>query len=150
MMWLIELLKKRPSDNTIRISRILFGLIYSWALYYNLIMQNDAIETNFFWQELSENWIIYMKYIIIALWLIPIIMWLTNICLLKSLYMRIVQIIFWIILFYISWKIVEWPILDVDTLIWFMWLLPLLAWITWKCITTKCLRFWQKVTKVRV
>lgn len=150
MFWLINFLKKRPSDNTIRLARIIFAIIYIGALYYNLIIQNDAIEKVYFWQELSFNWVIYVKYAIMALWVVPLIMWVTNICLLKSKYMRIVQILFWITLFYISWKIIEWPDLDVDTLIFVMWFFPLLAWITGKCITTKCIRFMEKVTKVRV
>jgi hypothetical protein len=121
------------------------------TLYYNLIIQNDQIDKVYFWQELSFNWVIYMKYGIMALWAIPLIMWSVNICLLKSKYMRIVQILFWIILFYISWKIwFESPDLEVDTLIFIMAFFPLIGWITWKCITTKCLRFWEKVTKVRV
>ena len=66
--------------------------------------------------------------------------------------MKIVQIVFWIILFYISSKIIPWDQnkLDVDALVWFMWILPLLAWITGKCITTKCLKFWETITKIRV
>lgn len=151
MMWLINLLKKRPSDNTIRLARITFAIVYMGTLYYNLIIQNDQIDKVYFWQELSFNWVIYMKYGIMALWAIPLIMWSVNICLLKSKYMRIVQILFWIILFYISWKIwFESPDLEVDTLIFIMAFFPLIGWITWKCITTKCLRFWEKVTKVRV
>ena len=66
--------------------------------------------------------------------------------------MRIIQIIFWIVLFYISWMIVPSPeaVLDVDFLIWLMWILPLLAWITWKCITSNCLKYKEKITKIRV
>ena len=77
-------------------------------------------------------------------------MWATNICLLKKKYMRIVQIIFSIILFYISSIIIEGPQLDIDSLIAFMWIFPLIAWITWKCITSNCMKFAEKVTKIRV
>jgi hypothetical protein len=31
-----------------------------------------------------------------------------------------------------------------------MALLPLFAWITGKCITSKCMKFGEKVTKIRV
>lgn len=150
MMWFISFMQKRPSDNTIRISRIIFWLILSWALYYNLIIQWDAIQSTLFWQELSTTQLDYVKYVVISLWLIPIIMWATNICLLKKKYMRIVQIAFAILLFYISSIIVEWPSLDVDSLIAIMWIFPLIAWITWKCITTKCMRYAEKITKIRV
>lgn len=150
MMWFVKFMQKRPSDNTIKIWRIIFGLILTWSLYYNLIYQGDAIETNFFWMEVPETAIIYIKYCFAALWLIPILMWITNICLLKKKYMRYMQVFFWITLFYISSKIVPWPELDVDTLIFIMWFLPLLAWITWKCITSNCIKYREKITKIRV
>jgi hypothetical protein len=35
-------------------------------------------------------------------------------------------------------------------LIWLMWVLPLIAWITGKCITSKCLKYKEKITKIRV
>ena len=150
MMWFISFMQKRPSDKTIKIARIIFGVILSWALYYNLIHQWDALESTLFWQELTTSQLEYVKYWFTSLWLIPIIMWATNICLLKKKYMRIVQIFFAIILFYISSAIVEGPSLDVDSLIAFMWLFPLVAWITWKCITSNCMRHAEKVTKIRV
>ncbi len=150
MLWLLNIIKKRPTDKTILLSRIIFWLIYLSAIGYNLIYLNKSIETNYFWIEVSEEKLIYIKYGFLAIWVIPLIMWLTNICLLKSKYIRIVQIIFAFVLFYISWKIVEWPTLDVDVLIWLMWLFPLFAWITWKCITTKCMKYGEKITKVRV
>ena len=64
--------------------------------------------------------------------------------------MRIIQIVFWILLFYVSSIIVGGPSLDVESLIAFMWLFPLIAWITWKCITSNCMRYAEKVTKIRV
>lgn len=150
MMWLINFIKKRPSDMTIRLSRILFWLILSWGLYYNLIFLWKELDANFFRVDVSASTVLTMKYIFIALWIVPLIMWLTNLCLLKSLHIRIVQMVFWIVLFYVSHKIKESPNLDIDVLIWFMWLLPLFAWITWKCITTKCLKYGQKIQKIRV
>ena len=150
-MWLINLLKKRPSDNTIRLSRIIFALVYMGVLYYNFIVQNDPVDLVFFWYELSFTWGIYSRYVIMSLWAIPLIMWVTNLCILKSKYMRIAQIFFGIILFYISSKIwYESRDLEVDTLIFLMGFIPLICWITWKCITTKCSRFQEKITKVRV
>lgn len=150
MLWLVNLLKKRPTDKTILISRIIFWLVYLGIIYYNLIYLNKSIDSNYFWVEVSPEKLMYIKYGFLAIWVVPVIMWLTNICLLKSKYIRIVQIVFAFILFYISWKITESPTLDADILIWLMWLFPLFAWITWKCITTKCLKYGQKITKVRV
>jgi hypothetical protein len=149
-MWLINFIKKRPSDKTILLSRIVFWLIFSWSLYYNLIFLNKWLDTNFFWIDVSESTVLYIKYFFISLWLIPIIVWITNVCLFKSLKIRILQIVYWILLFYISAKIKESATLDIDVLIWFMWLFPLFAWITWKCITWKCLRYWYKIEKIRV
>lgn len=150
MLQYVKLLQKRPSDKTIMIWRILFWLILIWSLYYNLIIQWDKLESNFFWIELNENTLNYIKYFFVSIWLIPLIMWITNMCMFKKKYIRIIQTIFWILLFYISSQIVEWPNLDVDVLIWILWLLPFFAWITWKCITSKCLKFGEKVTKIRI
>lgn len=150
MMWFVSFMQKRPSDLTIRVGRVIFGLILILTLYYNLIIQWDAIQSTLFWQELNVNQLEYIKYVIVALWLIPLLMWATNICLLKKKYMRIIQIIFAFVLFYISSIIVEGPELDIDSLIAFMAFFPLIAWITWKCITTKCMRYAEKITKIRV
>lgn len=150
MLWLINFIKKRPSDKTILLSRILFWLLLSWSLYYNLIYLNKSLDTNYFWIEVSETTILYIKYFFIALWVVPLFLGLTNLCMFKSKFVRIIQIIFGITLFYVSAKIKESPTLDIDVLVWFMWIIPLFAWITWKCITTKCLKYGQKIEKIRV
>ncbi|NVP17641.1 hypothetical protein HUU51_02885 [Candidatus Gracilibacteria bacterium] len=152
MLGFIKFLQKRPSDKTIIIGRILFGLIYMSAMYYNFFIQENpnTLENVFFWQEVSENTLTYITYFIIAIGIVPVIMGATNICVAKKSIMRIVQIIFGISLFYISSKIVEGPNLDVDSLVFFMGLLPFFAGITGKCITSKCMKFGEKVTKIRV
>jgi len=154
MIWLIQFFQKRPSDFTIKTARILFGLILISSLYYNLIIQWDKLENDFIWmfKNVSESTLNIIKYVLVWLWIIPIIMWLVKICFLKKKYMRIIQIIFWIFLFYISSKIIPSDAnkLDVDSLIGFMWIFPLIAGITWKCITSKCLKFGEKITKIRV
>jgi len=154
MMWLIQFFQKRPSDFTIKTARIIFGLILISSLYYNLIIQWDKLENDFIWmfKNVSESTLNIIKYVLVWLWIIPIIMWLVKICFLKKKYMRIIQIIFWIFLFYISSKIIPSDAnkLDVDSLIGFMWIFPLIAGITWKCITSKCLKFGEKITKIRV
>jgi len=151
-MWIIGFIQKRPSDTTINISRIIFWIILISSLYYNLIVQWDNISTNYFWIEIQTQFTLYIKYFFIALWIVPLIMWLTKICLLKKKWMRIIQIIFWITLFYVSSHIEPTNAnkLDVDSLIWFMWIFPLIAWITWKCITSKCLKFAEKIIKIRI
>jgi hypothetical protein len=150
MMWFIAFMQKRPSDTVIRLGRIIFGLVLIIAFYYNLVYQGDKLENVLFWQTLSNNAILTFKYILVWIWLIPLIMWAVKMCFLKKKYMRFIQIAFWIFLFYVSSIIVEWPELDLDSLIAFMWFLPLIAWITGKCIPSYCMKFAEKITKIRV
>jgi len=152
MMWLIKFVQKRPTDTTIMVVRMLLGMLLISSLYYNLIIQWDSIESNFFWMEVPENALIYIKYFFIAIWVVPLLIWLFNICLLKKKHKKIVQISLWILLFYISSKIIPTDPnkLDVDSLVAFLWIIPLIAWITGKCITTKCLKFKETITKIRV
>jgi len=152
MMGFIKFMQKRPSDNTIKIGRILFGLIYIGVLYYNFFVQAtpNTIETTVFGQNLTENWVLYTIYWIIALWIVPIILGASNLCVAKKKIVRIIQIIFSVLLFIVASIIVEGPNLDIDTLVFMFAFLPMFAWITWKCITSKCLKYWEKVTKIRV
>lgn len=155
MMWFVKFMQKRPSDLTIRIWRIIFGLVLIWSLYYNLfynVSALDKLDNNFFWFDLSSTTVEYISYFFVWIWIVPIVMWITNVCLLKKKYIRIVQIVFWIMLFYIANQILPFDVdsLDVDVLIGFMWLLPLIAWITGKCITTGCMKYAEKLTKIRV
>ncbi len=150
MLDFLKLLTKRPSDKAIKILRISAWLIYILIIYYNLIYLNKEIDTNYFWYEVTPDKVIYIKYFIASLWIAPIAMWAFDLCILKSKYVRIIQILIWLLLFYISSIIKETASLDVDTLILMMWFFPIIAWITWKCITKKCLRYKEKVTKIRV
>lgn len=150
LMWIAQTLMKRPSDKNIRIARIIFGLILILALFYNLIVLNKWVETIYFGQNISSYEMI-IKYVLIALWIVPVIMWITNICLAKKKIVRIIQIIFWIILMLVASQVLkEYPSLDIDFLIWFMSLFPLFAWITGKCITSNCMKYKEKITKIRV
>ncbi len=152
MMWFIKFIQKRPSDKTILGGRILFWLLYIWVMYYNLIYLNKWIDSIYLFGlvELSIEQTEILKYVFTGIWIVPVFMGLTNICLLKKKYMRIIQVIFWIMLFYIAGSIEESANLDFDVLIWFMGLLPLFAGITGKCITSKCLKYREKITKIRV
>lgn len=150
LMWIAQTLMKRPSDKNIRIARIIFGLILILALFYNLIILNKWVETTYFGQNLSSYEMI-IKYILIALWIVPVIMWVTNICLAKKKIVRIIQIIFWIMLMLVASQVLkDSPNLDIDFLVWFMSLFPLFAWITGKCITSNCMKYKEKITKIRV
>ncbi len=152
LMDFVKIMQKRPTDKTILFWRIGFWLFYIFLMYYNLITLGKNIDNEyFFWLlQVSQENIIITKYVMISIWIIPVLMWITNICLLPKKYIRIVQIIFGIVLFYIAWSIKDSPDLDFDIIIGFMWLLPLIAWITWKCITTKCMKYMEKITKIRV
>ena len=150
MIWLIKFLQKRPSDLTIRIIKIIIGLTLILWWYYNLIYQGDSLETTYFWMDVNEWFNIAIKYIIIIMWFLPLTMWIANMCIFKKKHMKIIQIVMWFLLMYLSSKIVESPNLDFDSLLWIIWFLAILAWITWKCITTKCLKYKEKITKIRV
>jgi len=150
MIWLIKFLQKRPSDLTIRILRIIIGLILVLWWYYNLIYQPTDLETTYFWMDVSEWFNVYIEYIIVAMWFIPLIVWITNKCFLKKKYAKIMQIVIGFLLMYFSSKIEESPNLDYDSLLWIIWFLLILIWITWKWITTKCLKYKEKITKIRV
>ncbi len=146
MFEFLKFLGKRPNDKTILWGRIIFWLLFIIVCYYNLIILGKRLQLDFIWQE---N-IIYVKYGITALGIIPLVLWFTNLCLFKSKYVRIIQSIFGAFIIYISSLIEKSPSLDIDTLLFLMWFFPLLAWITGKCITSKCLKYWQKIKKVRV
>ncbi|MGE4444443.1 MAG: YgaP-like transmembrane domain [Candidatus Altimarinota bacterium] len=152
MMGLIKFIQKRPSDKTILGGRILFGLLYVGVMYYNLIYLNKGIDSEYLFGVvvLDAGGVQIAKYVMTALGVIPMFMGLTNICLLKKKHMRIVQVVFGIALFYIAGSIEESANLDFDVLIGFMGLLPLFAGITGKCITSKCLKYREKITKIRV
>lgn len=153
MFEFLKILQKRPSDKTILIWRILFWLIIILVLYYNFFLDwenNNQIENVIFWQTLTQNTKDYLKYFIIALWIVPIIMWVSNICITRKKYVRIIQICFGILLFFCASFIKDGQSLDIDHLLDLLWFLPLLAWITWKCITTKCMKYWEKINKIRV
>jgi hypothetical protein len=67
MLKLIQFVQKRPSDKTIRVTGVIFGLIIILGGYYNLIHQGDALESSIFGHEVTEQISNYIKYGIIAL-----------------------------------------------------------------------------------
>lgn len=172
MFQFIEFLKKRPSDKNIRIWRIIFGLIivflltiYFWEYSINL---PDSLKQNEF----------YIKYILLILGIFPIIMWIFDPCIAKRKYIKIAQIFFWIILIIVgknisvdsinkipspvvsnSWSInladinnTEAPSNPINIGFWIALLsiLPIIAWVSGKCISQKCFKHWEVITKIRV
>lgn len=155
MIGLIKFLQKRPTDKVILSGRVIFGLTYIAIMYYNLFyLTGKTLDNSYIFGLISLNtqWVEILKYVFTAIGIVPVIMWITNICMLKKKYLKIIQIIFGFFLFYIagSISIENNASLDFDFVIWMMWVLPLLAGITGKCITSKCLRYWEKITKIRV
>ena len=150
MLKFIQFVQKRPSDTTIKMTGIIFGLIIILGWYYNLIHQGDALESSIFGYELSSEVSNYIKYAIIALGLFPLLKALINKCILAKKYMKYLQLILALLIFTAASSIKETSQLDFDTLLVLMWLLPLFSWITGKFITCKCLKYGEKVTKIRV
>lgn len=150
MIWIIKFLQKRPSDLQIRVLRIIFWLIIAWSVYYNFIYLNKSLDLNFYWYDLSA-YEIYFKYGIWAIWLVPIIIWAFDICLFRKKYIRWIQSILWILLFYIAiWIFPDSAKIDIDFLFIILSIIVLIAWISGKCITKKCMRYKEKITKIRV
>jgi len=150
MLKFIQFVQKRPSDNIIRITWILLGLIIIIGWYYNLIYQGDALESSIFGYNITEKNSLFIKYRIIALGLFPLVKSLVNKCILQKKYVKYLQLFFAIILFYVSSIIKETANLDFDTLIGFIAIIPLFAGITGKMITSNCLKYGEKITKIRV
>lgn len=150
MLKFIQFVQKRPSDVTIRVTGIVFGLIILLAGYYNLIYQGDAIESTIFGKEVSQQMELYIKYAILGLGIFPLTKNIINKCVLQKKYIKYLQLFYAIALFYASSVIADSAQLDFDTLLVFMGLLPLFAGITGKFITTKCLKHGEKITKIRV
>jgi hypothetical protein len=168
MFKLIEFFRKRPSDKTILYWRIIYWLIILLLLwlYFNDYTINLPA-------SLQANEL-YVKYVLFIFWIIPVLMWLTWICFAKRKVVKILQIIFWIVLIFV-WNNINMKVAQTETWVnktstnfeeitkssekspinigfWIALLsiLPLLAWITWKCITEKCIKYWEKITKIRV
>lgn len=147
---LLKLIIARPSDKTIRIVKVVFGLTLSLILAYNLLYIKEEIQNTIFGYNI-EAYKEYIKYGLVALGLGPVLLGLTGASLLKARNMRISQGVFALLLFYISgYVLVDKAGLDYTTLISLLALVPLFAGITGKFISTKGKRHGEKVTKVRV
>lgn len=150
MLKFIQFVQKRPTDTTIRVTGIVFGLIIILGGYYNLIYQGDAIESTLFGKEVSQQMQLYIKYSIIWLGIFPLVKNIVNKCVLQKKYIKYLQLFLAIALFYSSSVIADSAHLDFDALLILMGFLPLFSGITGKFITTKCLKHGEKITKIRV
>lgn len=157
MFEFIKFLQKRPSDKTIITIRILFGLILVSVLYYNFFLDwannNEIEKTMLFWYVDTTGFSDVIKYAIVSLWLFPILYGIANILniwIAKKKYIKIGQIILAILLWYSAALVVNTESLDINELLVLMWFLPFFAWITWKMITSKSLKYGEKINKIRV
>ena len=150
MMKLLSLLMKRPKDKTIYMILIIFWIILIASSYYNLIFQWDAVDNKYLFFTVPAEFLIFIKYFIVALWAIPLYIGLTKQCLLKKKHMRIFQAFFGVLLWYVAANIVETWRLDLDEGLFLLAFGPIFAWATWKLIASSCLRYKEKIQKIRV
>lgn len=148
MMWILKWLAVRPSDKKIVVWNLIFWVVWVAIIFYNLLYLNKSLETEFFWMD-ATHVAQYIKIFAVLLMVIPIINGL-NLPLLKAKYIRIYQIFLGIFLIYFSGKAVETPDLDYNIVLLILWIIALIFWITWKAITKKWLRYWEKIQKIRV
>ena len=173
MFKLIAFFQKRPKDRTILSGRIGFGLLIAIILGLNL--ENIILHLP---EELKvyEAFIVYGLFIFA---LVPFLMGVTGICIAKRKYVRILQICFGLMLIIIGDWLIDTkaptgqmipantqsgsldygaitettvPSKPVNVGFWIalLGILPLLAGITGKCITNKCLKYGEVIKKIRV
>ena len=174
MFKFIEFLRKRPKDRTILMGRIVFGLVIALLIGLNF---NDI--TILHLPDFVQPYEFYKKCGLFIFALVPIFMGATQICLAKRKYVRIIQICFGLLLivsgtWFIDMKTsttqnpvvttnsgsldygaiteVKVPSKPINVGFWVALLgfLPLLAGITGKCITSKCLKYGEVIKKIRV
>ena len=150
MMKLAQLMMKRPSNAQIRSIKAWTGLalILIWvvAFYVNNLELNDTI----FGIGLDDTSKIIAQYLIILLWIPLLVLWGLDISVLSRGRTRILQIVFWIFLMIVWGMFQNTPTLTVDFFYPLIWFFIIIAGISGKLITTKGLKYGQKVTKIRV
>ena len=150
MMKLLGLIMKRPSDSQIRIAKVMLGIMLILTGIAAFNFQNLSLENSIFGIALDSQAKEYLSYAIMGLWAIPIILWGLDINILSRGRTRILQIVFWLLLFIISGAFVETPTLSVDIFYFLLGLVVFFAGVTGKAITKKWLKTGQKITKIRV
>lgn len=151
MKKILMLLMKKPSDKTTRIIKTIFALLYMASLGYAFFGSDLEITLNFFWQDLSA-YSLYVEVLLISFWIPSFVSWVFDKNLLKSKNTRIMQVVFWIFIIYLCWRVIpvsNW-LADITILLTLMWWFYIFAWALWKLITKQWKRQWEKITKVRV
>ena len=172
MFKFIEFLRKRPKDRTILFGRMFFGILI--ALILGLNLENITL----YLPDSLKSYETGITYGLFVFAIVPFLMGATGVCLMKRKYLRIMQICFGIVLLVAGNALIETktpvvqdPIttqsgsldygaiaeakastksIDVGFWIALLGLLPLIAGITGKCITSKCLKYGEVIKKIRV
>lgn len=173
MFKLIAFFQKRPKDKTILFGRIGFGLLIAIILGLNL--ENIILHL----PEGLKAYEALVIYGLFVFALVPFLMGITGSCLAKRKYVRILQICFGIMLFIAGNWLIDTkaptiqvipantqsgsldygaitetvsPSEPVNVGFWIalLGIFPLLAGITGKCITSKCLKYGEVIKKIRV
>lgn len=173
MFKLIEFFQKRPKDRTILFGRMFFALIMAILLGLNL--NNITLHL----PEVLKPYETGIIYGLFVFALVPFLMGATGICLAKRKYVRIIQICFGIVLMVAGNSLIDvkTPVsentpattqngsldygaiaqatsssrpIDVGFWVALLGIFPLLAGITGKCITSKCLKYGEVIKKIRV
>lgn len=150
MMNFLQLLMKRPTDLQIRYAKIILGIALIALGIIAFWVQNLTLEDSFFGITFDPMTKKILAYIIVALWVFPLIMGGLDINVLSRGRTRILQIIFWILLMFISGLFIDTASLTVDIFYFLIGLIIAIAGITGKAITKKWIKHGQKITKIRV
>lgn len=173
MFKLVEFFQKRPKDRTILFGRMFFGLLIAILLGLNL----DNITLHL--PGALKSYETEITYGLFIFAIVPFLMGATNICIAKRKYVKMIQIAFGFALIlsgnflidtktsisqnpavstqtgsldYSSIAESKTPSKPIDVGFWLALLsiFPLIAGVTGKCITSKCLKYGEIIKKIRV
>ncbi len=150
MMKILWFLMKRPSNSQIRISKAFLWVALILTAIMAFSLNWLVLEESIFGITLAENERLIAQYLIIWLWVPLLILWGLDISLLSRGRTRILQIVFWVLLMIVGGMFQNTPTLSVDIFYPLFGLMCIIAGISGKMITTKGLKYGQKVTKIRV
>jgi len=128
---------KRPSDSQIRNWKIGLGIVLVITGIIAFQVQNLEVESTLFGIELDQMQQMIVQYSIIGIGILPIILGGLNLHFLKSGKTKILQIVFGIILIYVSTLFKETASLGVDIVYFLIGLGIIIVGITGKFITKK-------------
>lgn len=150
IMNFLKLLMSRPSDATIKKSKIILGLLLILIGVVAFYVQDLSLENSIFGITLSSDAKMILSYIIIAVGFIPLIIGGFDINILSRGYTRILQIVFGVFLMLLSGIFIDTATLSVDIFYFLLGLVVFFIGISGKFITQKGLKYGQKITKIRV